>query len=282
MEEKTMNGNGIHQIREKGIKVNARLSGYVSASRLKLWLKCPLAFRLKYVDHIVTPSTPSLFLGKVVHRALEYHYSYRQRGVKLFPEFVTERIDRDWHAAVEEECIAFKSIEEERELQAKATQLVTAYLAQVSEDEAPPIAVEERFEAPLIDPVTGEDLGIPLVGIIDLVLGDNDRAIICDFKTAARSSSQLDVMHELQLSCYSYLFRRATGRTESGLEIRSLIKTKTPKVEVTRFGPRQEIHFQRLFAVIRAYLDAISNKRFHISPGLGCSFCDYQHAMCRN
>ena len=282
MDEKTMASNGTHQSTRTRINVNAELQNYVSASRLKLWLKCPLAFKLRYIDGIVTPSTPSLFLGKVVHRALEFHYSYRQRGVTLFPEFVADRIKKDWASAVEEELIAFSSIEEERQLQAKAVELVTTYLAQVSNDEALPISVEQRFAAPLIDPATGEDFGMPLVGIIDLVLGDGDRAVIRDFKTAARSSSQLDLMDELQLSCYSYLLRQTFGRVESGLEICRLIKTKTPKVELTRYAPREETHFARLFSVIRAYLDAISNNRYHISPGLGCSFCDYRDAVCQN
>ncbi|MGE3780785.1 MAG: PD-(D/E)XK nuclease family protein, partial [Pirellulaceae bacterium] len=37
---------------------------YISASRLNLWLRCPLAFRLRYIDGIVTPPTASLFLGQ--------------------------------------------------------------------------------------------------------------------------------------------------------------------------------------------------------------------------
>ncbi len=47
---------------------------YVSASRLTLWGKCPLAFRRRYVDGIESPSTPSLFVGKVVHGVLEHVY----------------------------------------------------------------------------------------------------------------------------------------------------------------------------------------------------------------
>jgi hypothetical protein len=50
---------------------------YISPSRLNLWLKCPLAFRLKYVDGIKTPTTPSLFVGKMCHAALECHYCHR-------------------------------------------------------------------------------------------------------------------------------------------------------------------------------------------------------------
>ena len=46
---------------------------------------------------------------------------------------------------------------------------MTAYLAQAPEDEKP-LAVETAVEAPLVDPMTGENLGIPLLGIMDLVL----------------------------------------------------------------------------------------------------------------
>lgn len=77
-------------------------------------------------------------------------------------------------------------------------------------------------------PATGEDLGIPLTGIVDLVINDRDGPRICDFKTAARSASPHETLHEIQLSSYSYLFRRATGDKEGCLEIRSLIKTCTP------------------------------------------------------
>jgi hypothetical protein len=51
---------------------------YVSASRLNLWLRCPLAFRIKYIDRVPSKTTPSLFIGKTVHRGLEIHYRHRQ------------------------------------------------------------------------------------------------------------------------------------------------------------------------------------------------------------
>lgn len=286
MDERTMATNGtrfpILQTtgRERTFDRAAPDKGtYVSPSRLQLWLRCPAAYKRRYIDGVVAPTTPSLFLGKVVHRALEFYYRYCQDGVRLFPEYVGEHIAKTWEAAVEEECIAFPSADEERQLLAQAMHLVTTYLSQLPNDEPAPMAVEERFEAPLIDPRTGEDLGISLVGIVDLVLHDCNGPLIVDFKTAARSS-QLDVMHELQLSCYSYLLRHVADVSEAGLEIRSLIKTKVPKVQVERYGPRQARHFERLFDVIRAYLDAVDSNRFHIRPGVQCSFCDYREAVC--
>ena len=131
-------------------------------------------------------------------------------------------------------------------------------------------------EGPLIDPVTGEDLGIPLVGVMDLVLPDPDGPVIADFKTTARSGEPLEVAHEMQLGCYAYLFRHASGSEEGGLEIRNIIKTKVPKVEFHRYAARNDKHFARLFAVIRAYLDDLHSGRFVFRPGLGCSMCDFR------
>ncbi len=123
-------------------------------------------------------------------------------------------------------------------------------------------------------------LGIPLLGIADLVLDERDGPLIVDFKTASRSAAPFEVAHEIQLSCYSYLYRQAAGRQEGGLEIRSLIKTKTPKLDFHRYQPRTERHFRRLFAVIRAYLDDLDRGDFIFRPGMGCVMCDFRDDHC--
>ena len=48
---------------------------------------------------------------------------------------------------------------------------------------------------------------------------------------SARFPVALTGTHEIQLSSYAYLFRHVERRQEAGLEIRSLIKTKVPKIE---------------------------------------------------
>ncbi len=80
---------------------------------------------------------------------------------------------------------------------------------------------------------------------------------------------------------YAYLYRRLTGEQEVGLEIRSLIKTKQPKVEFHRYGRRSEAHFRRLFSVIREYLNALDSGRFNYRPGWTCSMCDFRESRCR-
>ena len=129
--------------------------------------------------------------------------------------------------------------------------------------------------------MTGWDLAFPMVGIIDLIVGSSDGAVIADFKTAARSSEPLEIFHEIQLTSYAYLFRQLSDQTEAGLEIRSLVKTKTPKTEFHGYPARTDAHFRRLFAVIREYLDALDAGRFNFRPGFHCGMCDFATSQCR-
>ncbi len=179
-----------------------------------------------------------------------------------------------------EDTISNLSSEKQQRLTRQVADLVSTYLKQVPDDEPRPLAVEAKMEAPLIDPVTGEDMGLPLLGIVDLGIQQEDGAVIIDFKTASRQSAAPEIVHEIQLTSYAYLFQQLTGQKEAGLEIRSLIKTKQPSVHVERYPPRSDRHFARLFAVVREYLEALKVGRFSYRPGFACSWCDYREKGC--
>lgn len=253
---------------------------YVSASRLNLWLRCPLAFRLRYVDGIKPTPNPAVFLGKVVHEGLAIFHRHLQVGVRLSAGDVAKRIEQSWPEAVQAEGLVFASAYEEQALRQQAADLVATYLARVPEGESP-VAVETALEAPLVDPTSGEDLGLSLVGVIDLVLDEPAGALIVDFKTSARSAEPLEISHEIQLSSYAYLFRQGSGQRENAVEIRTLVKTRLAKVEEYRYAPRSAAHFGRLFSVIRAYLDDLDRGRFVFRPGFACAFCDFRDGHCR-
>jgi len=251
---------------------------YISPSRLNLWLRCPLAWKLRYIDGIRTPTTPALFLGQRCHAALEAYYRHRMLGVTLPADDVISRMEAGWAEAIGEEEIAFDSPAADASLKTQAGDLVRTYLQQLPADEPRPLAVETSMQAPLVDPVSGEELGVPLLGIVDLVLPGDSGPTITDFKTSSRSAPPFEVTHEIQLTCYAWLYRQLTGQRESALEIRSLIKTKKPKVETHCYTARTAGHFRRLFAVVREYLDALAAGRFNYRPGWGCSMCDYRGA----
>ena len=151
---------------------------FISPTRLNLWLKCPLAFKLRYVDGIKTPTTPTLFLGKRVHDALEMLYRHRQFGIELGFEDLSTRISDSWEAAADEEHVDFATVDEAARLKNQAVGLVQAYVNQIDDGDEKPIAVETWLEADLIDPATDENLGMPLVGVVDLIYGDADGPVI--------------------------------------------------------------------------------------------------------
>ena len=254
---------------------------YISPSRLNLWLRCALAFKFQYVDGIRSPTTPSLFVGKSCHSALEVFYRHRMLGVTLEAGDVLKRFEESWDQAVEDENMKFESVADEQVLQNQVADLARAYIAQVPADEPRPLAVEAALEAPLVDPATGEDLGISLVGIVDLVLDGHTGPTIIDFKTAARGGTLLEISHEIQLSSYAYAYRHIAGIKEGCLQIRRLIKTKNPQIETHTYPGRTDVHFSRLFGVIREYLDALDSGRFNFRPGWGCSMCDFRETHCQ-
>lgn len=256
-------------------------SAYISPSRLNTWLTCPLKWKLVYVDGLRSPITPSLFLGKCCHRSLETFYRHKQLGITLDATELSRRLLESWSGLIDEEGMSFAAVADEQAMQKQAVDLVGAYLKVVPADEPRPLAVEAALEAPLVDPVTGEDLGIPLVGIVDLILDGHDGPIVSDFKTSARSAEPLEITHEIQLSCYSYLFRHVEQRQEASLEIRSLIKTKAPKVEFHSYPARTDAHFRRLFSVLREYVDSVDSGKFNFRPGFGCGMCDHRDGPCR-
>ena len=254
---------------------------YVSPSRLSLWLKCPLAFKLRYIDGIVTPPSPALFVGRMVHEALECFYRHRQLGLAVDAEELTGRLKQSWEPSAAAENVVFDSQAQEESCRRQTVELVAHYLEQLPADEPRPLAVETMLEVPLVDPQNGEDLGIPLVGVIDLVLAEETGSLVVDFKTAARSAAPLEITHEIQLSAYAYLLRAKTAGQEAGLEIRQLVKTKKPQVDRHRYEPRSEAHFRRLFAVVRAYLDDLDQGRFVFRPGMACQMCEFREMQCR-
>ena len=252
---------------------------YVSASRLTLWGKCPQAFRRRYVDGIEPAPSVSMFVGKVTHGAMEHIYRCLDVGALATAEDVPAFVESAWMRTMEMEPCFFDDVESETKSRNQVADLVRAYLSEINTAEEKPVAVERRFEVPLIDPSTGEDLGLPLVGIVDLVLESADGPVVVDFKTAASASSNCELQHELQLTAYAYLVREVFRRDESTLEIRQLVKTKTPKIVVHRFPPRSEEHFKRFFGIVREYLDSLDRGVFNYRPGFGCMLCD-QAGIC--
>ena len=252
---------------------------YVSPSRLNLWLKCPLAFRKRYIDGEQTCPSPALFVGKVVHSVLAHIYRNRIAGHYCSTEDLPQFVADAWNMSMEQEQPYFCDDAEEEKCRYQVLDLVTAYLNSVPIHDERPVAIEKRYEVPLIDPLTGEYFGIPLVGVIDLITEEESGYVITDFKTAS-SSGISEMQHELQLTAYSYLVRNIIEEDEARCEVRQLVKTKVPKVNIYRFPRRTDDHFARFFGLIREYLDALDQGIYNYRPSWACNMCEHNGTCC--
>jgi putative RecB family exonuclease len=239
----------------------------VSASRLNCFLSCRLKFYFRYVLGIVKPTTGALHVGRAVHGALKRWSKARWLGqphdaASLRPGFLAE-----WSGSQEREPVAWEPDEEEQQ-QTRAWDLVEMYLRET------PIPSDEKPEAVEV-PVEAELDGLPrLVGVIDLVRPGGQ---IVDFKTSATTPHPAMAAHrnELQLAAYGILYREATGDDASGFELHHLVKTRQPKLAVTRVPPLTPDRERRLLRTVESYVDGVEREDYVPSPGLQCAACEF-------
>jgi len=240
----------------------------VSASRLGLWHACRLKFYLRYVLQVKKPPTPSMHAGSTVHTALQAWNLSRWRR----EPFVTERFkgvfDEQW-------CLLQASVRinwdgDEDVERSSSWRALEHYFTET------PIRSDEKPEA--VEVSVSADLsqhGLPtLIGIIDLVRAGGR---IVDFKLVGKTPDPETVahLHGTQLTAYSVLYRDATGRSESGLELHHLVRTKQPKLIVTSLPPATEQQRTRLFRSIDSYAKGVARRDFVPSPGFACMSCEF-------
>jgi hypothetical protein len=259
------------------------VENFVSAWRLNTWAACPLKYRFKYVDEIAFPPAVDEFVNKMVYAGLEHFYRQKQADEAMSPAELASHVRDRWHSAAHAAGVRFITAKEERIAREQMLGLLAAYLNRVAPDERRPLEVKRRLETPLVDPLTGEDLGLRLAGIIDLVLPESNGPLIVAFKVKGRAPARLEVAHEVQFACNAFLLRHAyDGLPEAGFEVCHLVKTKAPQIIWHRYAARQEVHFLRLFAMIRSYLDDFRANRFVFRPGPACSRCDFRAGACQD
>ena len=247
---------------------------YLSASRLKCWQECRLKFFFRYVERIPSSSSPALFVGKAVHHVLQQWNLARWRGQDAAAAAMEPHFLEYWETLSRDEsidCIGWKG--KEGEHREKAWGMLGHYLRHT------PIPLEEKPEA--VEVIVECDLASyghdlpPLRGVIDLVRAGG---CIVDFKTSARTPDEelACLLHETQLGTYALLYREATGHEESGFELQFLIKTKQPALIVTSLSPVTPAQVRRLFRLMESLVRGVAAEDFIASPGLQCSYCDYQ------
>ena len=210
-----------------------------------------------YIEEMPFSPTPAMAFGSALHRALEVHHRAQWLGHEpgVLLDAFTESLDSS---------DAEVGTREREKMIGQATGLLDLYLERFGDEEVH--AAELMLKAPVIDPETGEDLG-ELTGIIDLVTADGR---LVDLKTSARAPSGLQAVlqNQVQLDCYRFLVQETSDMYVRTAEIRSLIRTKEPKVEVTELPSRP---FDAFIDLVRRYKRAVEELEIYPRPGFLCS-----------
>jgi len=246
-----------------------RLQQTVSPSRLGLWHSCRLKFFFRHILEIRKAPTSSMHCGSTVHGVLKVWNMSRWRREPLVIERFKLLFDKQWTELQADPRIQWEEGEETAE-RTSAWRALEYYFTET------PIRADDRPEA--VEVAVRADLskrGLPtLVGIIDLVRAGGR---IVDFKLVGKTPDPEMVIHthETQLTAYSVLYRDATGRQESALELHHLVRTRTPKLITTSLPPATQQQLDRLFRQIESYRQGVARRDFVRSPGFACKGCEY-------
>ncbi len=244
---------------------------HLSASQINVYLLCGLKYRFQYVDRLPKPFKSSgLAFGSVIHSTIDWFHKHRieQRQVTL--EQMYRILEADWYCQQCEEKIRFKDGEDQGRLLVMARELLGLYYHSPLNGM---VQAEFPFRLHLVNPLTGENLGVPLDGFIDLIeAGDT----ITEFKTSARSLDADSVDDLLQLTTYSYAYHVLFGKEPQRLKVVNFVKTRTPKLNVLDAASRKPQDYARLFYLAKEVLRGIRSGIFFPRQSFLCKDCEYE------
>ncbi len=233
-------------------------------SKIVQYLRCPMSYKLKYVDRIPTKSSPAASVGSTVHKVIEVAHRCGWSAENM--DEATALLEELWpavsvHTTDPEDPQASKSI-----LQARDVWLPW-YLSWQGGQRT--IASEERWR---IDLETNGMI-IPMEGTIDRVYRIDGSVIVSDVKTGQRKPSPDDLASDLQLSLYSWAFREMSGQEEDAIEIvwmrtQETLRTRRSREYIARVIEHQVVPAAR--GIQAGQFPCNTNTRY------GCNYCDHK------
>jgi len=193
----------------------------LSATRIQMLMKCPKQFEYRYVLGIKTPPSVAMEEGGAHHHALFTNNAYKiKKGEDLSTKKVVEAFCDDFSDRAKhiKKTVWEKEETDSNEVIDRGKLLQTAYMSEMA-----PSIVPLKAEYQWSDAV-GD---VTLAGHIDLIEADpldESGKIITEYKTAARTWSDIQVEQNFQLATYAV--REGTPL----ISVINLVKTKVPKV----------------------------------------------------
>jgi hypothetical protein len=236
-----------------------------------MFLRCARQFEYRYIEGRIDPPKGVLILGRGTHKGLEWAFTEHMERGKPPP---VKKVEEATVAGIEDELkvvppseVEWKDGDSPGKVKDDGAKMVRVY--EPIRTILKPRSVEKSFE------VEFSNTDWKLTGRVDL---ETDAAVV-DLKTTAKAQPENAAEMSEQLGVYNL-----QAPSAKSLELHVMVRTKEPKLQVLRSGPRtteqrNEVlsNIAKVVTLIRA---GIFPKAIEAAPGSPCSWCGYYEA-CR-
>lgn len=194
---------------------------HLSVSSVRLFIQCPEKWRRRYVQREYESPSGQMILGSAVGAAeAQADHEQIETGSRLAVDDVLDAFADEWEDRTGREEIAWGESKPDA-LKDGGISVVKAYEREVGPS-LRPVSVEREFNLTF----PGVDWGF--TGFFDLEEADG---AVCDRKVKAKKLSVAEAEVDMQPTSY-LLARRAEGRPAPVFRYHTLVRTKTPSVEI--------------------------------------------------
>lgn len=237
---------------------------HISVSQIRLYHRCPEAYRRRYLCGDKIAPSGALVLGKAQHHVQEHNY---QQKVFTRTDIAAEEI-QDTYADAFDEFAKEAEWGEDKPGESKdwGVQAAALYHTCVAPG-VQPLSVEEPLE------ITLEASGVTLLAIPDVI---EESGGVRDTKVIGKRFGAHQIQTDIQVTAYLLALERL-GRPAAGFTFDQVVKNKTPVVDSVK-ATRTKEDFADLEAVAAATVDAIKAGVFPPNiEGYLCTpkFCGY-------
>lgn len=243
---------------------------HISPSSLESFLKCPHRYYLERILGHRPAKRVHQVVGNAVHNAARVNFEFKKStGDDVDLEYLED-------AAVQyiSEVSGTEGLDPQdfipggdvarvmEDAASQARNLVRVFRQQVAPEYMPNL-IEHRFRIPL------DGMSHDLLGIIDL--GETDRDIVMDIKTAGKKWSAGDADDSVQATFYDMAYEGLVGRPAKELRFEVLTKSKYERQCVRTY--RDKSHRWALIYRVRAMIAMLDAGVFPPAPSSGAWWC---------
>ncbi len=231
----------------------------ISYSAFDTFNRCPLQYKLSYIDRVKTPEKPELYFGGLIHEVVQY--ALKKDPILPKEEELIDKLKAGWRKDV------FVSDGEAMQYFDFGVDMLRKFYADWQPGLRNIVATEKRFQIPLNDKHI-------LSGVIDRVDKLPFGAFeIIDYKTSKTLPAQIDVDKDKQLGVYNLAIE---GLWPEAKDVRLTLYFLKHNSKITTTRRPDEI--EEIKQAIISTADKIE-KETDFAPHLNplCDWCSYQN-----